>query len=94
MITSVRTTRSRVILLAWATLMALTALSWHLAGDSHGGLGVEASSILIIVLTCIKVLIVGYVFMEIHWAIRRLRAVFTCWCAAVCAMLVTLYLIV
>ncbi len=73
--------------------MAITALSWHLADESHGGFGAEASTVLIIVLTGVKVLIVGYVFMEIQWAARRLRAVFTCWCALVSAMIVTLYLV-
>ncbi|MEU7318399.1 cytochrome C oxidase subunit IV family protein [Streptomyces sp. NPDC007083] len=93
MTTPAHPTRRRPVLLAWAALMALTALSWSLAGSTHGGFDVEASTVLIVVLTFVKVLVVGYVFMELHRSVRRLRTVFTCWCATVCAMIVALYLL-
>lgn len=93
MTTPVPTTRRRPALVAWAALVALTALSWSLADSGHGGFGIKTSTVLIVVLTFAKVLVVGYVFMELHRAVRRLRTVFTCWCAAVCAMIVALYLL-
>ncbi|SER62487.1 cytochrome C oxidase subunit IV family protein [Streptomyces qinglanensis] len=86
-------TGRRSLLIAWAALMALTALSWSLAGSGHAGLGVEPSTALIVVLTFVKVLVVGYVFMELHRSVRRLRTVYTCWCATACAVIVALYLL-
>ncbi|MFJ8745990.1 cytochrome C oxidase subunit IV family protein [Embleya sp. NPDC127516] len=77
--------------MAWAVLVALTTLSWKLAGDGHAGLGAEASAVVLLVLAFGKVLIVGYVFMELRWAPRTLHVLFSCWCAAICATLVVLH---
>ncbi|MFH9118414.1 cytochrome C oxidase subunit IV family protein [Streptomyces globisporus] len=78
-------------LAAWATLMVLTVLSWQLAGEGHAGMGTEASMVTLFVLAFGKVLIVGYVFMDLRWAPRTLHVAFSLWCAAICAGLVILY---
>ncbi|MFJ2154027.1 cytochrome C oxidase subunit IV family protein [Streptomyces microflavus] len=80
-----------VNLAAWATLMVLTVLSWQLAGEGHAGMGTEASTVTLFVLAFGKVLIVGYIFMDLRWAPRALHVAFSLWCAAICAGLVVLY---
>ncbi|SNB90450.1 Cytochrome C oxidase subunit IV [Streptomyces sp. PgraA7] len=77
--------------MAWAALMALTTLSWQLAGDGHAGMGTQASTVTLFVLAFGKVLIVGYIFMDLRWAPRTLHIVFSCWCAVICAALLILY---
>lgn len=78
-----------VTLAAWATLMVLTVLSWQLAVEGHAG--TEASTVTLFVLAFGKVLIVGYIFMDLRWAPRALHVAFSLWCAAICAGLVVLY---
>lgn len=71
--------------------MALTTLSWKLAGEGHAGLSAEASTVALLVLAFGKVLLVGYIFMGLSRAPRTLYRVLLCWCAAICTALVVLY---
>lgn len=78
------------VVVAWAILVALTAVSWWLGTDN--GPGVEAATSVILVVAFGKVLLVGHSFMELRRAAPVLWLAFAGWCAAICAALVTLYL--
>lgn len=79
------------MVVAWVILVALTTLSWKLAGAGHAGLSAEAGAVALLVLAFSKVLIVGYVFMDLRWAPRTLHIAFSGWCAAICTVLVVLH---
>lgn len=78
------------VVVAWAILVALTAVSWWLGTDN--GPGVEAATSVILVVAFGKVLLVGHSFMELRHAAPALRFTFAGWSVAICAALVTLYL--
>lgn len=75
--------------LAWLALMAATTLSWWL-GEGHGP--VRVASVGVISLAFAKVYVVGQHFMELKDAPLALRLLFGGWCAAVCTLLVAMYL--
>lgn len=78
----------------WAFLIALTALSWAL-GTRHGfgGSGHRTASVVILMVALFKVRLVGLYFMDLRNAPIALRGVFEAWCAIVCALTVSLFLI-
>jgi hypothetical protein len=77
----------------WAVLMALTTLSWWFGSD-HGltAISVKAGMSGVLVITFVKVLMVGHVFMEQRHAALALRVVFAGWCVVVCGALLAFYL--
>lgn len=72
---------------AWAILVALTLASFWFRDH---GLTPEAAIVAILVLTFVKVFMVGHSFMELRWAPRVLRGLFAAWCAGTCVTLVIL----
>lgn len=76
------------LVLAWAILMGLTALSWWLSGGH--GLGLRLSAAAVLVVTFAKIFLVGNSFMELRHAAPALQAVFGGWCVVTCTVLVTL----
>lgn len=75
------------LILAWAILVGLTLMSWWF---SDHGLGPAAAITAILVLTFIKVFMVGHSFMELSRAPTLLRSAFAAWCAGLCAVLIVL----
>ena len=80
------------ILVAWALLVALTAVSWWLGAD-HGR-AVAAAPIVILVLAFVKVMVIGYSFMELRHAAPVLRVAFFGLAALIGTILVGIYLAV
>lgn len=75
------------LLASWAGLVMLTMVSYWFRDH---GIGASAALTVILVLTFIKVYIVGHSFMELRRAPRALRAVFAGWCAGTCLCLIIL----
>ena len=75
------------LIIAWAVLVALTLASYWFRDH---GFSPEAALVAILVLTFIKVYMVGHSFMELRWAPRLLRGLFAGWCAGTCGTLVLL----
>ncbi|GAA3688631.1 hypothetical protein GCM10022267_89260 [Lentzea roselyniae] len=74
---------------AWVTLMALTLLGWWL-GRYHGlGTGRWLTAVILIV-TFIKVFLVGYVFMDLRHTPRPILLAFASGCFVVCMVLIAL----
>lgn len=80
---------ARGVVLVWMGLVALTLASWWFRDH---GLGPQAAIVTILVISFVKVFLVGHSFMEIHRGPPVLRLVFTAWCALTCATLVILAL--
>jgi hypothetical protein len=78
------------LLLAWALLVALTAVSWWL-GTDHSSV-VAAASTVILVVAFAKVMVIGYTFMELRHAAPILRGAFFGLAALMCTVLVGIYL--
>lgn len=80
--------RTSSLVVWWAVLITLTAVSWWL-GSSHGpSVSVAAAAILLIAF--LKIYCVGWSFMELRSAARSLVAIFTIWCLATCVILIVL----
>lgn len=94
MMTSIESRRPGAYVIgAWAVLIALTAASWVL-GVKHGiaVLGLDISMIGILVLTFVKIALVGHSFMELRDAAPWLQRIFFGWCIATCVLLSAMYL--
>jgi hypothetical protein len=89
------TNPSKYIIGTWATLVAMTAVSWWF-GTDHGleKASIEAGTAAILVVAFEKVALVGYTFMELRDAAPTLQLVFFSWCAVVGTVLVGMYLVV
>jgi prolipoprotein diacylglyceryltransferase len=74
---------------AWAALVALTIASWWFRDH---GLGPQSASVVILIITFIKVYVVGRSFMELRRAPVALQRVFIAWCAGTCASLIAFVL--
>lgn len=74
--------RTAGLLSAWATLVVLTLASFWFRDH---GFRPSAAVVAILILTFVKVFLVGYSFMEIHRAPNVLRILFSAWCTATCA---------
>jgi Flp pilus assembly protein TadB len=81
------------IVLVWAALVALTALSWWLGAD-HGVAAVGVATTLVLVVSFVKVALIGRTFMELEHAAPVLRALFFGLAGAICVTLVGIYLLV
>jgi hypothetical protein len=73
----------------WALLAAATTVSWYL-GDGHGSRRVISAVVLAVAFA--KVYVVAREFMELRGAPALLHGLFATWCAVVCALLISLYL--
>jgi hypothetical protein len=78
----------------WLILVAATAFSWIL-GTEHG-LGSDAqqlASVAILAVAFIKVRFIGLYFMELRESPVALRGLFECYCAAVGALVIGLFIL-
>ncbi|HTK66034.1 MAG TPA: cytochrome C oxidase subunit IV family protein [Pseudonocardia sp.] len=79
------------IVLVWAALVALTALSWWLGAD-HGVTSVAVATTVVLVVAFVKVTLIGRTFMELKHAAPVLKALFFGLTTVICATLVWIYL--
>lgn len=81
------------VFVAWAVLMALTAISWWV-GTEHdvGGMSLETATSLVLIVAFAKVALVGHSFMELRHAARPLQFAFWGWCVVIGTTVVTIYL--
>jgi heme/copper-type cytochrome/quinol oxidase subunit 4 len=76
----------------WFLLIAATLLSFWL-GTDHGLSSAEARSIVIFVVSFVKIRFVGLYFMELREAPIVLRSIFEGYCLVVCVGLIGFYLL-
>lgn len=80
---------------AWAVLMTLTAVQlWMGSDQADFGAGFKAAASAILVVSFVKVYIVGHSFMELRRAAPFLRLIYATWCVAMCAILILFYVTV
>ena len=74
----------------WIALMIATAMAWllgtQLAGKSHSGTLVAG----VVAIAALKILLVGFQYMELRSAPRAMGAVFACWVFAAGATLIVI----
>ena len=75
---------------AWALLVVLTAMSWW---ASDHGLSIDVAVAAILVLTFLKVYVVGLAFMEVRSGPVALRVIFFSWCAGTCFAVIGMMLL-
>jgi hypothetical protein len=80
----------RRVLKVWLLLMGATIVSWKV-GIDHG-IDYRLSTMLVLVVTFVKVNLVGMNFMELREAVLPLRAIFNVFCVIVCVVLMAMYL--
>jgi hypothetical protein len=78
------------ITVVWFVLIAATMVSWYL-GTDHALDDATLAGSLILLVAFIKIRFVGLYFMELRHAPIPLRIVFECWCLAVCAGVVGMF---
>ena len=76
---------TKSLVMVWAALVVLTLLSWWFRDH---GLQPLAAIAVIIVISFVKVYMVGHSFMELKFAPHWLRNCFIAWCIASCIILV------
>ncbi|WP_131770205.1 cytochrome C oxidase subunit IV family protein [Candidatus Protofrankia californiensis] len=78
----------------WLILVLATSLSWVL-GTDHGlsNDGHRMASVAIMVVALFKVRLVGLYFMDLRNAPAVLRALLEGYCVAVCAVMISLFLL-
>jgi heme/copper-type cytochrome/quinol oxidase subunit 4 len=76
------------LVVTWAVLMGLTAVSWWLGAEHALGAALSTTAILMVAFT--KVLLVGRSFMELHRAAWLLQGTFAFWCIVTCTALIVL----
>lgn len=80
---------------AWLVLMLLTAVSWWLGADHEmAGLGKHFAMVTILVVTFVKIYVVGHAFMELREAAPWLQNLFRAWCLVLCIALSAMYLMI
>jgi Prokaryotic Cytochrome C oxidase subunit IV len=79
-------------MVVWFVLIAATLLLWYL-GAEHGIQNAHLATVLILIVAFIKWRFVGLYFMELRDAPIPLRMIFEAQCAAVCAVVLGVYLI-
>jgi hypothetical protein len=80
----------RRALVVWLVLVAATIVSWTV-GVNHG-IDYRLSTTLVLLVTFVKVNLVGMNFMELREAVLLLRAIFNAFCIVVGAGLIGMYL--
>ena len=73
----------------WAILVVLTLTSWWFKDHD---LRPDAAITLVLIISFVKVFMVGHSFMEIGRSPRLMRAIFATWCALICTALLVLAL--
>jgi len=76
------------LVVTWAVLMGLTAVSWWLGVDRALSAALSTTAILAVAFT--KIFLVGRSFMELRRAAWLLQATFVCWCILTCTTLIVL----
>lgn len=80
---------------AWFVLMLLTAVSWWLGADHEmAGLGKDFAMVSILVVTFVKIYVVGHAFMELREAAPWLQNLFRAWSFVLCIALIAMYLMI
>ena len=79
------------IVLVWAALVALTAVSWWLGAD-HGVTSVAVATTVVLIVAFVKVTLIGRTFMELKHAAPVLKVLFFGLTAGIGATLVGIYL--
>jgi hypothetical protein len=82
--------QTRRTLVVWLVLVAAAVVSWTV-GVNHG-IDYRLSTTLVLVITFMKVNLVGMNFMELREAVLPLRAIFNAFCIVVCVGLIAMYL--
>ena len=77
------------LVVVWALLMGLTALSWQLAAGH--GVAVRTATTVILVVALAKVAMIGHTFMEVNHSSRVLRVAFFGLSTLICILLVGIY---
>jgi caa(3)-type oxidase subunit IV len=80
------------ITVAWTVLIGATVGSWWLAADHGPGSHAVIGSIVLLV-AFVKARLIGLYFMELRHAPIPLRLLFEVWCAAVCGLVVGMFLL-
>lgn len=75
----------------WVLLVAATLVSWSV-GIDHG-MDYRISTIVVLLVTFVKVYLVGQNFMELREATLLLRALFNSICVTMCTVLIAMYLV-
>jgi hypothetical protein len=83
-----RTAKRGVVV--WAALVVATSISWSV-GIDHG-IDYIISTVLVLLVTLVKIYLVGMNFMELREAPSGLRAGFTATCVGICTALAAIYL--
>jgi hypothetical protein len=76
----------------WLLLVVATIVSWQVGIDHR--IDYRLSTTLVLVVTFVKVNLVGMNFMELRGAALPLRVIFNAFCVVVCAVLISMYLAV
>jgi hypothetical protein len=82
--------QTRRTIVVWLVLVCATVVSWTV-GVNHG-IDYRLSTTLVLVVTFVKVNLVGMNFMELWAAVLPLRAIFNVFCIVVCVGLIGMYL--
>jgi Prokaryotic Cytochrome C oxidase subunit IV len=78
-------------IVVWFILIAATLFLWYL-GAEHGVRNAHLATVLILVIAFVKWRFVGLYFMELRDAPVPLRLIFEAHCAAVCSVVLGVYL--
>jgi heme/copper-type cytochrome/quinol oxidase subunit 4 len=78
------------ITLVWSLLIGATLVSWRVGTD--GGLDAQLATTIVVLVAFIKVRLIGLYFMELREAPLPLRVIFEGYCAAVCTVVIIMYL--
>ena len=82
---------SNRVTLVWGLLVVATGTSWALGSDHTVGSSHSTASVIIFVVSFVKVRLVGRHFMELREAPDLLRKAFDAYCVLACAGLVGVY---
>jgi hypothetical protein len=82
--------QARRALVVWLVLVGATIVSWTV-GVNHG-IDYRLSTALVLVITFVKVNLVGMNFMELREAVLPLRVILNAFCIVVCVGLIGMYL--
>lgn len=82
---------SNRVTLVWGLLVAATGTSWALGTDHGLGSSRSTASVIILVVSFVKVRLVGGHFMELREAPDLLRRAFDAYCVVACACLIGVY---
>jgi hypothetical protein len=73
--------------IVWVLLIGATACSVDIASSGLPPALIRAASLLVLVITCVKVSMVGFEFMELRQAPILARVAFQFWAAGICIVI-------